>query len=54
MMIRKEIALNKPLSPAQIETLTALASRPASPSEDCPELTLEQLAQFKRISTEKG
>lgn len=54
MVIRKEIDLNKPLTPAQIEMLSALATRPFSPSEDCPELTPEQLAKFKRVSAKKA
>ena len=50
MIVRKEIDLTQPLTPTQIETLNALASRPISPDEDCPELTTEQLTQFRRIS----
>ena len=48
MITRKEINLNTPLTEAQIEMLNTLAATPAVP--DCPELTLEQLAKFKRIS----
>lgn len=50
MIVRKEIDLTQPLAPAQIELLHNLESRPISPDEDCPELTMEQLAQFRRIS----
>ena len=50
MIVRKEIDLNQPLAPAQTEMLNKLASRPITPDEDCPELTMEQLAQFRRIS----
>ena len=50
MITRKEINLNTPLTEAQIEMLNTLAATPAVPDEDCPELTLEQLANFKRIS----
>lgn len=50
MIVRKEIDLNQPLSPAQTEILDKLVSRPITPDEDCPELTMEQLAQFRRIS----
>ena len=50
MITRKEINLNTPLTEAQIEMLNTLAATPAVPDEDCPELTLEQLAKFKRIS----
>jgi len=52
MIIRKEIDLKKPLSPDQAEMLNALVSRPISPDEDCPELTQEQLIQFRRVSAE--
>lgn len=50
MIVRKEIDLNLPLAPAQTEMLNKLVARPITPDEDCPELTMEQLAQFRRIS----
>lgn len=50
MIVHKEIDLNQPLTPTQTEMLNKLASRPITPDEDCPELTMEQLAQFRRIS----
>ena len=50
MIVRKEIDLNQPLTPTQIEMLNNLASRPITPDEECPELTTDQLAQFRRIS----
>ncbi len=50
MIVRKEIDLDQPLTPTQVEMLNALESRPISPDEDCPELTTEQLSQFRRIS----
>ena len=50
MTIRKEIDLKKPLSSDQAKMLNALTSRPIAPDEDCPELTQEQLTQFRRIS----
>lgn len=52
MIIRKEIATDQPLTPSQIEMLNALAERPVTPDENCPELTPEQLSQFRRISAE--
>lgn len=52
MTIRKEIDLKKPLSPDQVEMLNALESMPITPGEECPELTPEQLTQFRRISAE--
>ena len=53
MIVRKEIDLKQPLTDAQIEMLTALAEKPAVPDEDCPELTEEQLSQFRKISKKK-
>ena len=50
MIVHKEIDLNQPLPPAQKEMLNKLASRPITPDEDCPELTMEQLDKFRRIS----
>lgn len=50
MITRKEINLNTPLTKAQIDMLSKLAASPAVPDNDCPELTLEQLTKFKRIS----
>ena len=48
MIVRKEIDLTQPLTPSQVEMLHNLESKPISP--DCPELTMDQLAQFQRIS----
>lgn len=53
MIIRKEIDLNEPLTEAQKQMLEALKDRPIEFDEDCPELTDEQLRQFKRISEER-
>lgn len=50
MIIRKDIDLNTPLTAAQTEMLEALADRPVTPDEDCPELTPVQIAQFKQIA----
>lgn len=50
MIVRKEIDPTQPLTPSQVEMLHNLESRPIAPDEDCPELTMEQLAQFRRIS----
>ena len=50
MIIRKDIDLNTPLTAAQTEMLEALADRPVTPDEDCPELTPAQIAQFKQIA----
>ena len=50
MIVRKEIDPTQSLTPSQVEMLHNLESRPISPDEDCPELTMEQLAKFRRIS----
>jgi hypothetical protein len=50
MIVRKKISPEQPLTPAQVELLTALETRPAIPDTDCPELTDEQLRQFHRVS----
>ena len=50
MIVRKEIDPTQSLTPSQVEMLHNLESRPISPDEDCPELTMEQLTQFRRIS----
>ena len=50
MIVRKEIDSTQSLTPSQVEMLHNLESRPISPDEDCPELTMEQLTQFRRIS----
>lgn len=52
MIVRKEISPDQPLTSMQVEMLKALAERPVTPDEDCPELTTEQLEQFRRISEE--
>lgn len=49
-MVRKEIDLNKPLTDEQKAMLQTLAGITDEPDEDCPELTEEQLSQFKRIA----
>lgn len=50
MIVRKEIDPTQSLTSSQVEMLHNLESRPISPDEDCPELTMEQLTQFRRIS----
>ena len=50
MIVRKEIDPTQSLTPSQVEMLHNLESRPISPDEDSPELTMEQLTQFRRIS----
>ena len=38
-----------PLTAEQIKRLDALKDRPVAFDEDCPELTEEQLRQFRRV-----
>lgn len=52
-MVRKNIDMNKPLTDAQTAMLLALADRPDEPDEDFPELTNEQLAQFRHAAERK-
>lgn len=48
MIIRKEI--KNTISEEQMAMLEALKDREPEPDEDCPELTDEELSQFRRIS----
>lgn len=48
--MQKKIDVNKPLTNAQKAMLEAVADRPVEPDDDCPELTTEQLAQFKKVA----
>lgn len=47
------IDFNKELTESQIKELEEAENAPFVPDEDCPELTGEQLRQFKRISEER-
>lgn len=53
MIVRKNIDVSEPLTNEQLKTFEALKDRPIEFDEDCPELTEEELAQFKRISEER-
>lgn len=53
MVIRKNIDLQKELTPEQIAMLETLDSSPSVPDDDCPELSAEQLAQIRQISAQK-
>ncbi len=44
------IDVSKPLTPEQIEMLEKAKQMPITYDEDCPELTEEQLKQFRRVS----
>ena len=49
MIITYELKPGTPLTPEQIKRLDALKDRPIVFDEDCPEMTDEQLRQFKRV-----
>ena len=49
-MERRIIYEGQQPTPEQIERLRALKNRPIVFDEDCPELTEEQLRQFKRVN----
>ncbi|MBR3497735.1 MAG: hypothetical protein IKO05_01935 [Selenomonadaceae bacterium] len=46
----KFIRFDEPLRPEQIERLRALKNRPIVYDEDCPELTDEELKEFKPVN----
>lgn len=52
-MIKKEIDFNTPLSEEQKAMLEALKNKSDIPDDDFPELSAEQLSQFKRVSKER-
>ena len=41
---------NQPLTEEELEEIRALKGRPIVFDEDCPELTEEELRQFKRVN----
>lgn len=49
-MVRKEIDVKAKPTQEQLLMLEAAAKEPITYSEDCPELTESELAEFKRIS----
>ena len=46
----KFIRFDEPLRPEQIERLRALKNRPIVYDEDCPELTDEELKEFRHAN----
>ena len=50
MTVRYTLKRGQPLTPEQIAELDALKDRPIVFDEDCPEMTDEQLRQFKRVN----
>ena len=49
MIVTYNLTPNTPLTLEQIKRLDALKDRPIVFDEDCPEMTEEQLKQFKRV-----
>ena len=49
MIVRKTLIPGTPLTPEQIQRLDALKNYPIVYDEDCPEMTDEQLRQFRRV-----
>ena len=50
MIVTYKLDPNAPLTPEQIKRLDALKDRPIVFDEDCPEMTEEQLRQFRRVN----
>ena len=50
MVIKYTLDPHQPLTPEQIQRLDALKDRPIVFDEDCPEMTDEQLSQFKPVN----
>lgn len=49
MIVTYNLTPGTPLTAEQIKRLDALKDRPIVFDEDCPEMTEEQLRQFKRV-----
>ena len=50
MIVRKTLIPGTPLTPEQIKRLDELKNCPIVYDEDCPEMTDEQLKQFRRVN----
>lgn len=50
MIVKKTLIPGTPLTPDQIKRLDDLKNHPIVFDEDCPEMTDEQLKQFKRVN----
>lgn len=50
MIVQRVIYPGQKPTPEQIEELRALKNRPIIFDEDCPELTDEELKEFKRVN----
>ena len=54
MIVRYSITKDQKPSPEQIAEIRKAAKRPIVFDEDCPEMTEEQLKQFKRVHPRPG
>ena len=54
MIVTYKLEPNTPLTVEQIKRLDALKDRPIVFDEDCPEMTEEQLKQFRRVNPRPG
>ncbi len=52
MIMRREIALDEPLTAQQQKMLEELQNRPVQPDQDCPELTPAQIAKLAAAARE--
>lgn len=50
MIIREPLNPDEPLTQEELEMLKRAEEMPITFDEDCPELTAEELAQFRRVS----
>ncbi len=50
MLVTYILRKGQPLTEEELEELHALKNRPIVFDEDCPELTEEQLKQFRRVN----
>ena len=50
MIIRETLEPDEPVTQEELDMLRRAAELPVTYDEDCPELTSEQLAQFRRVS----
>ncbi|MBO4608864.1 MAG: BrnA antitoxin family protein [Lachnospiraceae bacterium] len=50
MTVKKNIDLEKPLTNKQLKMLDEMKNSPVVYDEDCPELTPEELKQFRRVA----
>ncbi len=52
MIVKKKIDINKSLSEEQLQMIKALEQQKIEDDKDNPELSMEELREFKRVSEE--